>query len=419
MSTNVPQQDPELLSLESSLAATEAHGIVTKRPVPQWIYYYIAFIFLVFVLAVLALINSSRPEEPVLLALHETSPKVVVAEKAPEPSPVVVEKPVEKVKEEPKPEPVAPVDPAYKYSMYTPEELTAVYTRLQSNTSDRLNIYRAEVYSLLGFYQNQAKLKSDGQYFATRCLQTNAQDLRANRAVGLSYLILGQYENARHYHDLINGKMSDSLTNWIEAELSIKDGNINLQNGFTMMEQINTANPTFYPAAYVLIQEYLHRNELAKARSIVEFWRDKSLTNLPFVHSVAELLDRQQQYVELLYYLTNFEKTYPTDWSVLFYLGKGNLKLQKKELAKGYFQKILDTQENYLADQSGNAYFELGKIQLLDNDFKKSTQNLYQASQRLPNDSAVKQYLASSYFKNEEYEKSDRYVSTNFIQWKR
>ncbi len=141
-----------------------------------------------------------------------------------------------------------------------------------------------------------------------------------------------------------------------------------------------------------------------QAREITEYWRSKSLSNLSFVHLVADLLDRQQQYVELVYYLNSFEKLYPRDWLVLFDLGKGNLKLQKKDLARSYYQRIVDAQENYLVDQIGKTYFELGKMSLFENDYKTSVKDLYQASQRIPNDMNVKFYLASAYFKNEDYE---------------
>ena len=114
----------------------------------------------------------------------------------------------------------------------------------------------------------------------------------------------------------------------------------------------------------------------------------------------------RDRYVEMVNYLTPFEKTYPKDWTILYYLGKGNNKLQKREIAKTYFKKVLGSQENYLVDQIGQANFELGKISLYENNYKDSIVQLVQASQRLPNDSNVRFYLASAYFKNEDYEKS-------------
>lgn len=418
MTTNLPKENEnEIVSLESSLSAeTEAESIAPKEKFPTWIYYYLAFLGLLFTLAILGMINTSRPEDPMLLTLHEVPKKFAspepttvpeeVESATEEPQPVVVEassKKIEVTKEDPKPTISLLDDPLFYYPTYSPDDLRKAFNKLQTIKNKELDVVRAEVYSLLGWYEGQPKFKADGLAAAAKAVKANPQDFRANRDLALANYLSNQLDQARHYHHLINGKLFDSLTKWIAAMIASKT--INAQT-ITAVEQIRKADINFFPASYTLIQEYLKQNQLAKAREIVEFWRDKSLTSPAFVHLVAELLDRQQQYVELIYYLNSFEKVYPKDWLILFHLAKANQKLQKRDLAKSYFQRILDHPENFTVEQIGSTYFEFGKLHLLDEKPKEAVQNLYQASQRLPNDQNVKFYLASAYYKNDDFEKA-------------
>lgn len=403
--TTQNQQDPDLISLESSLDAVESEAKLRNNPKygphPSWTYYYLCFLSLLFTLAILGIINGSRPTEPKFVELTGAAPKKIKAES--EIKPELTEE--ERVAQEeaknttPKSNPLS--DP-WNYSTFTPEQLQKISNQLMSNPSSEFNVIRAEIYAFLGWYDDMPKMKKEAQNYANLSFKTDLQNPRFIRAMALTYMMLDQTEKARTYFSQVGGKLHDSLTSWIDAYLLIKTGKN--QSGIEKLEAIRKKDPSFYPASYVLIQEYLRQNSLVQAREITEYWRSKSLSNLSFVHLVADLLDRQQQYVELVYYLNSFEKLYPRDWLVLFDLGKGNLKLQKKDLARSYYQRIVDAQENYLVDQIGKTYFELGKMSLFENDYKTSVKDLYQASQRIPNDMNVKFYLASAYFKNEDYE---------------
>jgi pentatricopeptide repeat protein len=399
------------VSLETSLPAVEqdksAARTFSRYGVhPSWIYYYISFLGLFLFLAILAIINfSSHPEEPVFLSLQESNVQppspVIEDKKIPEVLPLhetVAQ--VETVKNNPTPSVANPLE----YHFFTPEELQKVSNQIATNSSENLNVVKAEVFSFLGWYEGQQKLKKDGMDYATRSIQANSQDMKNQRGLALAYVANGMYEKAKTLLSGIHPVGTDSLKDWMDGYLQLEAGRI--QSGMTKLELIRKNDPSFYPASYILIQQYLKQNQISKANEIAQFWKNKSLFNLPFVHLMGDVLDRQQQYVELVYYLTPFETMYPKDWLVLYYLGKGNTKLQKRDLAKTYFKRVLDSQENYLVDQVGQATFELGKISLSENDYKNSIQYLIQASQRIPNDSNIRFYLASAYFKSEDYEKA-------------
>ncbi|MEZ4846225.1 MAG: hypothetical protein R2877_04540 [Bdellovibrionota bacterium] len=66
-----------------------------------------------------------------------------------------------------------------------------------------------------------------------------------------------------------------------------------------------------------MIQQYLKQNQFSKAYEVAQFWKKESLFNAQFVHLMAEVLDKQQQYIELVNYLTPFDSTYPKDWVIL------------------------------------------------------------------------------------------------------
>lgn len=384
--------DKDLASLESSLSATEETTNSTNRLHPSWVYYYLSFLVLLFTCGVLILINFSlRLEAPSFLALNDIKSRSNVSIKP-------IKQAVE-INQEPNKD-SNPGD----YHFFTPEELHKVVDRISANTSTDLNITKAEIYSFLGWYEGVIKMKKDGLDFATRCIQANSTNFRAQRAMALALLANGQYERAKVVLNGLHPENFDSLKEWMEGYILFVGGKS--QSATTKFEQIRKSDPSFYPASYMLIQQYLKLNLLPQANDLAQFWKGKALTNLPFVHLMAEVLDRQQQYIELEYYLNPFESTYSKDWTVLFYLGRGNVRLQKRDLAKTYFKKILDTQENYTVDQIGKTYFEAGKLALYENNYKESIEDFFEASQRIPSDSNVRFYLASAYFKSEDYEKA-------------
>jgi tetratricopeptide (TPR) repeat protein len=404
-----PKKDKDLESLETSLAAIESENtgarLLKKYGVhPSWIYYYIAFLGLFLVSMVLLIINFSvRPEEPMFLSLqeniiHQEAPPIIEPVKVEEPAAEVVANSKETPKQETK------TAKPLEYHFYTPEELQRIANQVTAETAEEYNLIKAEVFSMLGWFGNSQKFKKDGMDFANRVIQANAQEFKNQRALALAHLANGQYERARNILSGLKTTTGDSLKDWMDGYMMIEAGRI--QGGMGKLEQVRKNDPSFYPASYILIQQYLKQNQFSKAYEVAQFWKGKSLSHLSFVQLMGEVLDRQQQYVEMVNYLTPFENTYPKDWTILYYLGKGNNKLQKREIAKTYFKKVLGSQENYLVDQIGQANFELGKISLYENNYKDSIVQLVQASQRLPNDSNVRFYLASAYFKNEDYEKS-------------
>lgn len=391
-------KDKDLASLESSLAAIEdstTAGYVDHFH-PAWVYYYICFLGLFVTAGFIAVINLSiRLEEPSFLSLNEPHAKTNVGDvkiaSTPEPEVSNAEEP--KIANTP-----------YDYHFYTPEDLQKIADKISNNNAEELNIVKAEVLSFLAWYDGLSRLKKEGMDYANRCMQADAQNLRAQRALALAQISNGQYERARVILSGLHPTNQDSLKDWMDGYLLLVGGKP--QAATTKFEQIRKVDPSFYPASYMLIQQYLKLNLVAQANQVAQFWRAKSLTNLAFVRLMAEILDRQQQYTELEYYLSPFESTYAKDWTVLYYLGKANAKLQKRDLAKTYFKKILDTQENYTVDQIGKTYFEAGKLTFAENNFKDSIENFFEASQRIPNDPNTRFYLASAYFKSEDYEKA-------------
>lgn len=400
-------KDKDLESLETSLDAIETEDTGARLlkkygQHPAWIYYYIAFLGLFLVLVILGVINFSvHPEEPMFLSLqekiiHQQPVEIVGVEEVDTPQTSVNANGPEKSE--------AAKIKSIEYHFFTPEELQKIAPQISNDPAEELNIVKAEIFSFLGWLNNSSKFKKDGMDFANRSIQSNAQDPRHQRALALAHMANGQYERAKNILSGLKSATPDSLKDWMDGYLMIEAGRI--QNGIVKLEQVRKNDPSFYPASYILIQQYLKLNQYSKAYEVAQFWKNKSLSNLAFVHLMAEVLDRQQQFVELVNYLTPFEAANPKDWIILYYLGKANTKLQKREIGKIYFKKVLDAQEHYLVEQIGQANFELGKIALYENNFKESIIYLLQASQRLPMDSSIRFYLASAYFKNEEYEKS-------------
>jgi pentatricopeptide repeat protein len=400
-----PIQDNDLESLENSLAAIENENTSSRHlrkygNHPSWIYYYIAFLGLFLFLIILVIINfAAQPEEPVFLTLQEhvvknkSLPMDVV--NTPKETPfagITVEQEAAKFSE------------SLNYHFYIPDELQRVANLISGESSEDYNLIKAEVYSLLGWFGNNQKFKKEGLDFANRLIQTNAHDFKNQRALALAHLSNGHYDRTRNILSGLKQPHSDSLKDWMDGYMLVEAGRI--QGGISKLELVRKNDPSFYPASYILMQQYLKLSEFPKAYEIAQFWKGKSLSHLSFVQLMAEILDRQQQYVEMINYLTPFGSIYPKDWTIIYYLGKGNAKLQKREIAKTYFNKILSSQENYLVDQIGQANFELGKIALYENNYKDSITQLQLASQKLPNDTNIRFYLASAYFKSEDYEKA-------------
>lgn len=406
--SNSEMKDKDLESLESSLSAienedTDARLLRKYGQHPSWVYYYIAFLVLFFVLTVLGIINFSlNPEEPMYLSLQENivhqQPIEVIGEADPE---IEKNEPVvdEKVKKE-----TTKTNNTVEYTLYTPEEMQKIADQITNDSSENVIIMKAEVFSFLGWFTNSQKFKKEGMDYANQSNQSDPKNFRNQRALALACLVNGQYERAKNILSGLKLTKSDPLQEWMSGYLLIEAGKI--QNGMLKLEQVRKSSPSFYPASYILIQQYLKQKQFSRAYEVAQFWKNKSISHLDFVQWMAQVLDHQQQYIEMVHYLTPFEKIYPKDWTVLYYLGKGNTKLQKREVGKIYFKKILDFQDAYLVDQIGQAYFELGKIALYENSLKDSINYLTQASQRLPVDPNVRFYLASAYFKNEDYEKS-------------
>lgn len=407
-------KDNDLASLESSLAAIEQEPTGAGRfgrrygIHPGWVYYYICFLGLFLFLTILGILNfAPNPEEPVFLSLEGTPTAIAEPPLQLTTETVPVEEPIQSESTEAEPKTTAPAETiATKspvYNFFTPEELQKISAQIFSDTSESMNIVKAEVYSFLGWYSGQQKFKKDGMDYANRGIQANSQDPRAQRAMALAYISNGQYEKAK---PILAGLKQgpDSLKDWMDGFLQIEAGRV--QTGMSRLEQVRANDPSFYPASYILLQQYLKQNQATKAAEIAQFWKRKGVTNLAFVHLMTTVLDSQQQYVELVNYLSPLEASYPKDWATLFHLGKGNTRLQKREVAKNYFKKILDASETYTVEQISLANFELGKIALYENNFKESIQYLTQATQRMPNDSNIRFYLASAYFKDEDYEKA-------------
>lgn len=396
----VKNNSNDLASLESSLTAVEeSTNAIIDQFHPSWVYYYLSFLLLFLTAAFLLVINfSMRLEEPSFLSLNES--KVRTSETREEIKIPTGEQSSENVISEHSKTASTP----YDYHFYTPEDLQKIADKISSNSSEDLNIVKAEVLSFLGWYDGLSRLKKEGMDFANRCIQANSQDPRAQRALALAYLANGQNERSRVILSGLHPTSQDSLKDWMDGYLLLSAGRA--QAATTKFEQIRKADPSFYPASYMLIQQYLKLNLVSQANDVAQFWKAKGLNNLAFVRLMAEILDRQQQYIELEYFLNPFESAYAKDWTVLYYLGKGNAKLQKRDLAKTYFKKILDAQENYTVDQIGKTYFEFGKLVYAENNFKNSIEYFFEASQRIPNDPNTRFYLASAYFKSEDYEKA-------------
>jgi pentatricopeptide repeat protein len=402
-------KDQDLASLETSLDAVEqenthARLLAKYGDNPTWVFYYVAFLGLTLVIIILAILNfAPKPEEPVFLSLEQTSNNPIVQPLVEEVSVEAEAVPIEETSTTPiEPKSKAEVD-KYTYRLFTPEELQKIANQIISDNSDESDATKAEVFSFLGWYSNLQKMKKDGMDFAVKALKADNQNKKNQRAMAMAYIANGLFEKAKVILSAYKDE-KDSFKEWMDGYLQIEAGR--MQGGMAKLEQIRKSDPSFYPAAYILIQQYLKQNQFSKAYEIAQFWKKKSLFNVQFVHLMAEVLDKQQQYIELVNYLTPFDSTYPKDWVILYYLGKGNTKLQKRDVAKTYFKKVLDSQENYLVEQIGQANYEMGKIELYENNYKQSISHLLQASQRLPNDTSIRFYLASAYFKGEDYEKA-------------
>ncbi len=400
-------KDPDLLTLESSLIAVEddpkTNTQIKYGPHPRWIYYYISFLFLMLVLAILAIINFlPHPEAPMFLSLHNPEviqPATPMASEAPTTEATVAAPAEQPVTNEQK-QSSAVTNPI----SFIPEQLRKQINQLKDDTSIELAPVKAEAYSFLGWYENNQKFKQDGLSFAVKYQETDKESFRSKRDMAFAQFALGQYEKTKAFLTTAKKADRDSLTDWMDAMVSMESKKE--ADAVAKLEQIVAVDQNFYPAAYVLIKQYIKQNQMIQANTLASRWRTKGVSNLAFAHLIGQILERQQQYVDLVFYFSSLEGTYPNDWTILFSLGKSQMKLQKSELAMGYFQKIIASQDLYSPDQMSKTYFEMGKQQLTDGKMEASIQSLQSAVLKSPEDVNIKYYLANAFFKHENYEKA-------------